>query len=185
MTYFYAQLFTMDTEIRAMFPAAMDVQRRRFFAALSQIAAAQGSQEERDRLVPYLRELGRAHRKFGVRERHYEVVRRALIATLQRFAAPSWNETARRAWETAFNHAAGVMIDAAKADAAESPAWWIATVTGIERRGPDIAVLTLQPEQPLAYLPGQHIRTARVLAERGAPSRLIRYDLAPKATADL
>src|SRR5690242_15304600 len=35
MTYFYAQLFTMDTEIRAMFPAAMDVQRRRFFAALS------------------------------------------------------------------------------------------------------------------------------------------------------
>ena len=41
MTYFYAQLFAMDAEIRAMFPAAMDVQRRRFFAALSQIAAAQ------------------------------------------------------------------------------------------------------------------------------------------------
>jgi NAD(P)H-flavin reductase/hemoglobin-like flavoprotein len=157
MTYFYAQLFTMDTEIRAMFPAAMDVQRRRFFAALFKIAAAQGSQEDRDQLVPYLRELGRAHRKFGVRERHYEVLRRALIATLQRFAAPSWNETAKHAWETAFNHAASVMIDAAKDDAAQSPAWWIATVTGIERRGPDIAVLTLQPEQSLAYLPGQHI----------------------------
>jgi len=100
-----------------------------------------------------------AHRKFGVRERHYEVVRRGepLIATLQRFAAPSWNETAKHAWETAFNHAAGIMIDAAKDDAAESPAWWIATVTAIERRGPDIAVLTLQPEQPLAYLPGQHV----------------------------
>src|SRR6476660_7672822 len=55
MTYFYAQLFTTDTEIRAMFPAAMDVQRRRFFAALSQIAAAQGSQEGRHQLVPYLR----------------------------------------------------------------------------------------------------------------------------------
>ena len=35
MTYFYAQLFAMDTEIRTMFPAAMDVQRRRFFQALS------------------------------------------------------------------------------------------------------------------------------------------------------
>ena len=133
MTYFYAQLFTMDTEIRAMFPAAMDVQRRRFFAALSRIAAAQ---DDRGQLVPYLRELGRAHRKFGVRERHYEVLRRALIATLQRFAAPNWNETAKHAWETAFNHAAGIMIDAAKDDAAESPAWWIATVTGIERAGP-------------------------------------------------
>ena len=43
MTYFYAQLFAMDAEIRAMFPAAMDVQRRRFFRALSHIAAAQGA----------------------------------------------------------------------------------------------------------------------------------------------
>ena len=157
MTYFYAQLFTMDIEIRAMFPAAMDVQRRRFFAALTEIAAAQESQEERDRLEPYLRDLGRAHRKFGVRERHYEIFRRALLATLQRFAAPSWNETARHAWETAFNHAAGIMIDAARDDAVGSPAWWIATVTDVERRGPDIAVLTLEPEQPLSYLPGQHI----------------------------
>ena len=49
------------------------------------------------------------------------------------------------------------MIDAAKVDAAHAPAWWIATVTGIEARGPDIAVLTVQPEQPLDYLPGQHI----------------------------
>ena len=158
MTYFYAQLFAMDTEIRAMFPAAMDVQRRRFFAALGRIAACSGrARQDRDRLVPYLRELGRAHRKFGVRERHYEVFRRALLATLQRFAAPRWNETAKHAWEMAFNHAATIMIEAAKDDAAESPAWWIATVTGIELRGPDIAVLTLQPEQPLNYLPGQHI----------------------------
>jgi len=28
MTYFYAQLFAMDAEIRAMFPAAMDLLRR-------------------------------------------------------------------------------------------------------------------------------------------------------------
>jgi hemoglobin-like flavoprotein len=157
MTYFYAQLFAMDTEIRAMFPAAMDVQRRRFFEALGRIADAQQSQAGRDRLVPYLQELGRAHRKFGVRERHYEVFRRALLATLQRFAAPRWNETAKHAWEVAYNRAATIMIEAAKDDAAESPAWRMATVTGIELRGPDIAVLSLQPEQPLNYFPGQHI----------------------------
>jgi hypothetical protein len=62
MTYFYAQLFAMDTEIRAMFPAAMDVHRRRFFQALRHIAAAHESQEDRDSLVPYLTELGRARR---------------------------------------------------------------------------------------------------------------------------
>src|ERR1700676_1050406 len=64
MTYFYGQLFAMDTEIRAMFPAAMDVQRKRFFHALTRIVAGQ---DDREGLTGYLTELGRAHRKFGVR----------------------------------------------------------------------------------------------------------------------
>ena len=41
-----------------MFPAAMDVQRRRFFQAISHIAAAHESQQDRDSLVRYLQELG-------------------------------------------------------------------------------------------------------------------------------
>ena len=100
LTYFYAELFAMDTEIRAMFPAAMDLQRRRFFEALGRIADAPQSQAGRDRLVPYLQELGRAHRKFGV---------------------------------------------------------------------PDHMI----------------VKTARVLRERGAPDRLIHYDLDPKASQGL
>jgi len=154
MTYFYAQLFAMDTEIRAMFPAAMDLQRRRFFSALTRIVAGQ---DDRERLIPYLQELGRAHRKFGVCERHYEIFRRALLATLHRFAAARWDEDTQLAWETAYDHAASVMTDAAKDDAEQAPAWWIATVTRVEMRGPDMAVLTLQPEQPLPYRPGQYI----------------------------
>jgi len=43
-----------------MFPAAMDVQRRRFFQAISHIAAAQESQQDRDSLVRYLQELGQS-----------------------------------------------------------------------------------------------------------------------------
>ena len=127
--------------------------------------------------------------------------RRALIATLQRFAAPRWNETAKYAWETAFNHAAAIMIQAAKSDAAESPAWWIATVTGMELRGPDIKAgdplvlyygarrhqdlydLPALQEMEVAYISGPDymiLRTARVLRERGALNRLIHYDLDPK-----
>ena len=44
---------------------------------------------------------------------------------------------------------------AAAADTA--PAWWIGTVTKTELRAPGIAVLTVRPDQPLPYLPGQHI----------------------------
>ncbi len=154
MTYFYGQLFAIDREIRAMFPPALDVQRKRFFQALTRIATGQ---DNPDALTGYLSELGRAHRKYGVQERHYEVFRRALLATLRRFAAPSWNEAAQRAWETAFDHAAAIMIDAARGDAESSLAWWTATVTEVELHGPDIAVLTVAPEQPLSYRPGQHV----------------------------
>jgi NAD(P)H-flavin reductase/hemoglobin-like flavoprotein len=154
MTYFYGQLFAMDAEIRAMFPPAMDQQRMRFFRALARIAAAQG---DLARLVPYLEELGRAHRKFGVREGHYDVFRRALMTTLHKFAAPAWDTAAQRAWEGAFDQAARIMIDAAKRDAEDSPAWWTGTVTRTERRGPDIAVLTIEPGQPMSYLPGQYV----------------------------
>jgi len=154
MTYFYGQLFAMDAEVRAMFPAAMDVQRRRFFRALVRIADAQGDPAT---LVPYLERLGRAHRKFGVREQHYDVFRRALQATLQRFAASAWGEAMQQAWDRALDQAAQVMTDAARHDAEHAPAWWVATVTAAELRRPDIAVLTLAPEQPLSYSPGQYV----------------------------
>jgi NAD(P)H-flavin reductase/hemoglobin-like flavoprotein len=146
MTYFYGQLFAMEPEIAAMFPAAMDAQRRRMFLALGQIAAGG------DDLVPYLERLGRAHRKDGVRDRHFEVFRRALMATLQRFGGDSFDAAA---WESAFDRAAAAMMTAAAADSA--PAWWIGTVTRTELRAPGIAVLTVHPDQPVSYLPGQHI----------------------------
>jgi NAD(P)H-flavin reductase/hemoglobin-like flavoprotein len=163
MNYFYGQLFAMDTEIAAMFPAAMDVQRRRFFRALARIATEQapGDASERasgqDDLVTYLEHLGRAHRKDGVRDRHFETFRRALLATLHRFAADVWNDAAQAAWEAAFDHAAMIMLEAAKRDEEHSPAWWICTVTRTERRTPGVAVLTLMPDQPLNFLPGQHV----------------------------
>jgi len=154
MTYFYGQLFAMDTEIAAMFPAAMDVQRRRLFHALTRISAGQ---DDPASVVPYLERLGRGHRKDGIREKHFEIFRRALLATLHRFAGPGWDEAAQVAWEAAFDHVAKVMTEAAHRDAEHTPAWWVATVTRTEKRGPSVAVLTLQPDQPLNFLPGQHV----------------------------
>ncbi len=157
MTYFYGQLFAMDHEIRAMFPAAMDQQRRRSFRALARIAHGAGEATGSTELDNYLQELGRAHRKYGVRERHYDAFRQALIATLHRFAAERWDAAAQEAWLATFDHAASVMIEGARRDAASAPAWWIGTVIAKEPRGPDLAVLTLRPDQPLSYLPGQYV----------------------------
>ena len=168
MTYFYGRLFAAEPEISAMFPAAMDGQRHRFYQALCRIVVTKD-----DGLDDYLAELGRAHRKFGVRKEHYAAFRTALLATAYRFSPPE--PAARQAetdgaaddeggeagsgdsWLTAFDHAAEVMARAADEDAARSPAWWTAEVTAHELRTPRVAVLTMRPDQPFPYLPGQHL----------------------------
>ena len=75
MTYFYGRLFAAEPEISAMFPAAMDGQRHRFYRALYRLTVTRD-----EGLDDYLAELGRAHRKFGVRKGHYAAFRTALSA---------------------------------------------------------------------------------------------------------
>jgi hemoglobin-like flavoprotein len=80
MTYFYGRLFAAEPGISAMFPAAMDGQRHRFYRALYRIVVTKD-----EGLGDYLAELGRAHRKSGVRKQHYEAFRTALLAAAYRF----------------------------------------------------------------------------------------------------
>jgi NAD(P)H-flavin reductase len=184
MTYFYAHLFAADSEVSAMFPAAMHAQRQRFYRALRRIVTLAASAPGSDpaaaaELTAYLSALGRAHRKFGVRKEHYASVRTALRTTADKFApdatgapdgtgAPDATGAPNGAggpgqadaavdWEVAFDRAAEIMISAAEDDAGHSPAWWTAEVTGHELRTPGIAVLTVQPSEPFPYQPGQHL----------------------------
>lgn len=153
MTYFYGRLFAAEPEISAMFPAAMDGQRQRFYRTLYRIVVTKD-----DGLDEHLAELGRAHRKFGVREEHYAAFRTALLAAASRFTPRSSDESADNdTWLAAFDHAAEIMAGAAEDDAARTPAWWTAEVTAHELRTPRVAVLTLQPSDPFPYLPGQHL----------------------------
>jgi ferredoxin-NADP reductase/hemoglobin-like flavoprotein len=142
MTYFYGHLFAAEPEIRAMFPAAMGIQRRRFYQAL----------QSRDE--GYLETLGRAHRKFGVTEEHFPALRAALLATCRQLNLATADEDTVLA---AFDRVAQIMLAAARDAAPQGPAWWAAEVTSHVMAAPGIAILTLRPEEPLPYLPGQHI----------------------------
>jgi len=153
ITYFYGHLFAIEPQARAMFPPAMDAQRIRFYQALSRIVLSGDSAE----LAAYLEGLGRAHRKFGVQKEHYDAFRQALAATWHRYAPEAWTDEVAAAWENLYDRAASVMIDAAERDAEEAPPWWLAEIVGHETRGSGVAVLTLQPSQPVHYLPGQHV----------------------------
>jgi hemoglobin-like flavoprotein len=115
--------------------------------------AAQDSADEQA-----LAALGRAHRKFGVRPEHYAPFRAALLATGRHFArGESDAARAEATLAAAFDRAAAIMIAAARADSAIAPAWWTAEVTRHEAVAPDVAVLTVKPDEPLRYLPDQHV----------------------------
>ncbi|WUH96911.1 globin domain-containing protein [Spirillospora sp. NBC_00431] len=108
--YFYADLFAREPQLRSMFPAAMSRQYEMILGALTQIVA---TVDDHDRLVPFLRDLGRRHHGFGVLDDHYAPVGASLLATLAYFSGPGWTEDLERDWTAAYGIVAKVMSEAA------------------------------------------------------------------------
>ena len=153
MAYFYSLLFTANPQLRAMFPLAMDEQRKALSAALARCV---WSMDNPQSLHEYLAQLGRDHRKYGVQEKHYQVFGTTLATALRLLNGPSWSDETAAAWDTAISHVCSVMAAAAQ-DAAAEPPWGVAEVIRHERRCPDLAVLTVRPGQPFTYQPGQYL----------------------------
>ncbi|MFI9781025.1 globin domain-containing protein [Streptomyces sp. NPDC051956] len=151
--YFYAHLFKHNPGVRAMFPECMEEQRDRLFAALT---TAILNLEDTDALVDHLRTLGFDHRKFGTRTEHYPAVGRSLIATLKFFSGSAWTPKTEAAWRAAYELISKIMIAGAESVPESEPAWWDAEVLRHERRAEDIAVLTVSPDRPYPFVPGQY-----------------------------
>jgi NAD(P)H-flavin reductase/hemoglobin-like flavoprotein len=154
MAYFYGALLLRNPGLRAMFPPAMAGQRQRLFSALARCVWGADRRQELD---AYLRDLARDHRKFGVTGKHYRVFCDALLASLQACGA-GWDPATAAAWRALLDHVAAVMSGAADEAAAE-PAWWLGEIVRHDRRGPDVAVVTIRPEpgQPVRYQAGQYL----------------------------
>jgi NAD(P)H-flavin reductase/hemoglobin-like flavoprotein len=154
MEHFYAWLFVRHPEMRAMFPLAMSTHRERVFGALARIVWSMDSPQA---LTAYAGQLGRDHRKFGVKDKHYEAFFGVLLDTVRHFGAATWTAGTQAAWETALGSLGGIMRAAAAADARQAPRWWVGEILRHDLRGPDLAVLTIRPDQPLAFRPGQYV----------------------------
>jgi NAD(P)H-flavin reductase len=154
MEHFYSHLFISSPETRAMFPMEMSQVRERVFAALSRLVRSLDSPEQS---AAYLAELGRDHRKYGVKDQHFEAFFSALLDTVAHFAGSSWMSDTETAWRGAMEYASRTMRSAAEADARDHPAWWVGEIVDHDRRSEDVAVLTIAPDQPLPYLAGQYV----------------------------
>ncbi len=92
---FFRKLFALDSSLRAKFAGPIEVQVRKFEAAmkLTMITLSQD-----DELKPTLKLLGVRHRQLGIRTRHYRMMAKALIWTLDQSLEKSFTRETRAAW---------------------------------------------------------------------------------------
>jgi NAD(P)H-flavin reductase len=150
--FFYATLFSIAPATRELFPINMQIQRSRLLRALVHVVQMV---DRPDDLIPFLRQLGRDHRKFGVVAGHYEAVGMALLAGVKQYAGRAWTDEVERAWAEAYTIMARAMLESASAD--EGPAWWNGTVVDRQRLDRSLSIVRVQPDHPLPYHPGQYV----------------------------
>ncbi|HEY2205455.1 MAG TPA: globin domain-containing protein [Pseudonocardia sp.] len=150
--HFYAVLFHHAPETRDLFPANMEVQRSRLLRALVHVIQMVDRPND---LTPFLAQLGRDHRKFGVIARHYNAVGLALIGAIEHYSGAAWTPEVNAAWTDAYGLIAHAMRTSA--DAERGPASWLGRVVGHRRLSWDVAMVQVQTGQPIPYRAGQYL----------------------------
>ena len=154
MGYFFAKLFTHHPDLRGLFPCEMTQTRAAVFRMLTAVLTGLDDHRRTEQL---LGQIARDHRKFGVRDKHYAPFFGALYALGEDRGGSAWTPDAAAAWKAALSYFSAVMTAAAAQDAQVQPAWWTGEIVEHDRRSGTVAVLTIRPDRPLSYSPGQYI----------------------------
>jgi hemoglobin-like flavoprotein len=70
---------------------------------------AVGSLNRPDTLLPAVRQLGKRHAGYGVKDEHFATVGAALLWTLEQGLGEAWNPEVADAWTTVYGVAASTM----------------------------------------------------------------------------
>ena len=103
---FYARLFTIAPQLRALFPLEMAGQRGKL---MTMLGAPIGLLENPALLVQALQALGRRHVVYHVRDEHYELVGAALLDALATGLGDAFTPEVRAAWTEFYGVAAYTM----------------------------------------------------------------------------
>ncbi|MEZ5828034.1 MAG: globin domain-containing protein [Hyphomicrobiales bacterium] len=103
---FYLKLFRLDPTLRKKFAGPIEVQSRKFAAAMK---LAMMSLNHEDGLAPTLKLLGVRHRLMGIRTRHYRTMSRALVWTLEQSLEKAFDRDTKDAWNTLLAYCTKVM----------------------------------------------------------------------------
>ena len=115
---FYEKLFAIDPALRPLFKNEMKKQGAMLMAVL---ATAVGNLHRLDEILPTVRELGRRHVRYGVKDRDYDTVAVALLSTLKAALGDEFTPAVESAWTACYLALAGEMKAAAAAVAETGP----------------------------------------------------------------
>ena len=87
---FYAQWFAIDPAVRDLFPPDMGAQRASFGRALWWVLG-ELIEQRTEEPIAFLAQLGRDHRKYGVREQHYLTLQKALYRSFRTHLIDRWD----------------------------------------------------------------------------------------------
>lgn len=158
----YRLLFERHPYLRSLFPESMAFQQVHLVGIFRYLI---GNLHRTDEMMGVFEQLGRDHRKLGVRPAHFEAFEAALIEALRVRAGARWTSALEDAWLRMLRLAVSAMVRGADQAIAEPPSWE-ATVTSHELRTPDLAVLRVRPHQPYAFEAGQYASMESPLLEQ-------------------
>jgi nitric oxide dioxygenase len=107
---FYCRLFELDPSLRLMFKSDMSEQKEKLMVMMALVVT---NLDKFENLIPSARELGKRHKSYGVRPRHYDVFGDAMLWTLEIALGASWDKDMAEAWKTTYDRLAAAMIEGA------------------------------------------------------------------------
>jgi len=107
---FYKRLFEMDPSLRPLFRGDLREQGEKLMQIID---AAVNGLSHLERIVTAIRDLGRRHADYGVKDHHYDTVGAALLWTLKEGLGAEFTPKAKEAWAMVYGVLAATMQEAA------------------------------------------------------------------------
>ena len=108
---FYGRLFEIAPSLRPLFKADLAMQGQKLFQMLG---FCMGQLDDPDVLLPKVRELGRRHVAYGVKEADYDQVGTALLWTLEAGLGTAYTPEVKDAWTAVYQILAATMNEGAR-----------------------------------------------------------------------
>ena len=103
---FYARLFELDPDLELLFKGNLTEQGRKL---MQMIGLAVNSLDRMEQLLPVLQSLGTRHVIYGVRDKDYDTVGRALLWTLRKGLGEAFTPDVEAAWSNVYTTLASAM----------------------------------------------------------------------------